>query len=310
MNWQHLTYFQITAELENFTRAAESLYITPSALSKAVRSLENELGFPLFEKQGRNVILTSFGKIFYHYVTKAADNLDEGLSSVHRAMGLQGGRISVAGIFTMCADYLPLRIKAFKEEYPDVTFSIDYQITSKILSRVLDGACDLGFCGDYDLTSAEYAELEYTLVKVEELVIIASKDHWLAEKPFVELSSLAKESFITYRNVNSGISYNFWPLFKDAGFTPQISFEVTDDHSILGLVGAGLGIALVADNPSLSADNVIARRIKSHRPTRNQYMVWKKNRFMSEAVVAFRDFILGSVVRSDLEFKGPRWQGE
>lgn len=302
MNWQHLTYFQTTAELQNFSQAADQLYITPSALSKAIRNLENELGFPLFEKQGRNVTLTSFGKVFYQYVAVAANDLEDGLAAVHRQMGCQTGRVSIAGIYTMCADYLPPRIKEFKLEYPDTTFSIDYQITNKVLSGILDGSFDLGFCGDYDLEAEEYEDIEHTLIKVEELVIAASKDHWIAERPYIELEKLAKEPFIIYRNVTSGISFNFWPLFSRAGFTPQIAFEVTDDHSLLGLVAAGLGIALIADNPSLRAENVVVRHLKDIRPTRNQYMVWRKNRFMSDVVLAFRDFILDSVSDSDLEF--------
>lgn len=303
MNWQHLTYFKTTAELQNFTQAAEQLYVTPSALSKAIHNLENELGFPLFRKHGRNVALTPFGKTFYQYVSVAANDLQEGLSAVYRQMGLRTGRISVAGIYTMCTDYLPPRIKEFKLEYPDVTFSIDYQITSKVLSGILEGNYDLGFCGDYELDAEEYSGIEHTLIKVENLVIAASKDHWMAEKPYVEIKQLAKEPFIIYRNVNSGISYNFWPLFQKAGFTPRIAFEVTDDHSLLGLVAAGLGIALIADNPALHSDNVIIRHLKGLYPTRNQYMIWQKDRFLSDVVLAFRDVVLDSVHSTDLKCK-------
>lgn len=306
MNWQHLTYFETTAVVQNFTQAAERLYITPSALSKAIRNLENELGFPLFEKQGRNVVLTSYGRTFYQYVVMAAADLDSGLTAVHRQMGVQRGRISLSGIYTMCADYLPPRIKRFKLRYPDVTFSLEYQITSKILANILEGKCDLGFCGDFELDSEEYADVGYTLIKVEDLVLVASEDHWLARRDSVGIGELAKESFIIYRNVNSGISYNFWPLFKGAGFTPQIAFEVTDDHSILGLVAAGLGIALIAENPSLRSEHVVTRRLKGLHPTRNQYMVWKKDRALSETVQSFRDHMLESVRSQDLEIKRDR----
>ena len=64
MNWQHLTYFKTTAEVQNFTRAAEQLYVTPSALSKAVHNLENELGFEIMERGAKGVRFTKEGLLF------------------------------------------------------------------------------------------------------------------------------------------------------------------------------------------------------------------------------------------------------
>ncbi len=303
MNWQHLMYFMATAELENFTRAAEQLYLTPSALSKAVRNLEDELGFPLFEKRGRNVYLTKFGKTFYEYVVKASKNLSEGVIAVQREMGVRTGKISIAGIYTMCAEYLPPRIKSFKEIYPDVTISFDYAITSNILEKVLNGTYDLGFCGDYELDSEEYVEVDHALIRIEELVLMASKDHWIAGEDEVDISKLEDENFIIYKNVKSGTSYIFWPMFEDVGYTPQVSFEVSDDHTIRGLAAAGLGIALVPNNPTMESDGVVLRKFKGCVPTRNQYMIWKKDSFLSPAVRAFKELILESI--DDAELKKP-----
>ncbi len=300
MNWQHLTYFKTTAEVQNFTRAAEQLYVTPSALSKAVHNLENELGFPLFEKQGRNVRLTRYGKTFYEYVVKANTDLEDGLARVQQELGLRTGKIFLSAIYTMCAEYLPPRIKDFKKLYPDVTVSFEYAITSKILEKVLRGDSDLGFCGDYELDSAEFADIAHRLIRVEELVMIASKDHWLAREKYADLKKMKNESFIIYKNVNSGISYNFWPMFKRVGFTPQIGFEVSDDHSILGLVASGLGVALVADNPSMRHEGIVMRRFRENPPTRNQYMIWRKDAFAPPAVQAFQELVLRSVTENDL----------
>lgn len=290
MNWQHLTYFMTTAKLENFTKAARELYVTPSALNKAVRNLENEVGFPLFEKHGRNVRLTRYGKIFYDYVVMANDDLENGLESVRKELGLNTGRMRLAGIYTMCAEYLPPQIKIFRSRYPDVSICFDYAITSKILESVMASETDLGFCGDFDAN--DYPEIERKLLFHEDLLVIASKDHWLAGEKYVDIAKLNNETFIIYKNVNSGISYRFWPLFQNAGFTPHIGFEVSDDHSILGLVAAGLGIALVADNPAIAHEGIIKRRFKGRAPQCSQYMVWKKGGFLSQPALAFKDQIL------------------
>ena len=104
MNWQHLTYFQTVADTQNFSRAAEQLFLTPSALSKSIRSLEAELGFPLFEKRGRNSVLTEYGKTFLNYVVQASSSIENGLRAVQEQMDVSTGKIRVSGIYTMCAE--------------------------------------------------------------------------------------------------------------------------------------------------------------------------------------------------------------
>lgn len=292
MNWQHLTYFQTVAETQNFSRAAEQLFLTPSALSKSIRSLEAELGFPLFERRGRNSVLTEYGKIFSSYVAQAFSSIETGLRVVQEQMDVSTGKVKVSGIYTMCAEYLPTKIRSFKEQYPKVTFSMEYTISSRILESVLEGESDLGFCGDYEVDDPAYSEIERVLLKTEDLIVIVPFDHRLSGKEYVDFRELKDEQFIIYRNVNSGISYRFWELCRAAGITPEIAFEVPDDHTIIGLVVAGLGIALIADSPSLRMDKVSVLRFEHDVPIRNQYMVWKRGRFMAPVVRCFRDHIL------------------
>lgn len=292
MNWQHLTYFQVVAETQNFSRAAEQLFLTPSALSKAIRSLEIELGFPLFEKHGRNSVLTEYGKIFLEYVIQAANSIETGLHLVQDRMDASTGRVKISGIYTMCADYLPTTIKEFRKLYPNVTFSMEYHISNQILENVLSGTSDIGFCGDYEIRDEAYSDIEHVLLKKEDLIVIVPREHWLAKETYVDFSKLGGEPFIIYRNVNSGISYLFWELCRKADITPQIAFEVPDDHTIIGLVEAGLGIALIADSQSLHMDKVSVLRFPGTPPQRNQYMVWNRNRFMSPVVRRFRDYII------------------
>ena len=294
MNWQHLTYFLVIAKHENFSRAAEQLYITPSALSKAIHALEAELGFPLFERQGRNSVLTDYGKTFSKYVSQASDSIESGLRVIHEQMDVSTGRINISGIYTMCADYLPRQIAQFHKLYPKVTFSMEYQITSEVLDSVLKGASDLGFCGDYELDDESFAEIDRILLKKEELIVIVPKNHRMAQNYYVDFRELKDEDFIIYRNVNSGISFCFWDICKKANINPHIIFEVPDDHTIIGLVSAGLGIALIADSPSLKMGDISTLHFKEDAPYRNQYMVWNKNRFTPPVVKAFREYIINN----------------
>jgi len=296
MNWQHLVYFKVTAETQNFSRASEQLYITPSALSKAINSLEQELNFPLFEKAGRNSILTDYGRTFKTYVDQALDCIDQGLAKVQEQLDICGGKVNICGIYTMCGDYLPPRIKQFLEIYPQVTFSMVYQITLTVLESILSGTADLGFCGDFDPDDKRFAEIERVEIKTEELVIITPPDHPLASDTFVDLDKLREERFITYRNVNSGIHQIFTRLCECNNIHPHIAFEAPDDHTIIGLVAAGLGISLLANNPSLKTDNVhVLKFTREEALYRKQYMIWRKGHYLSSAVRAFRDYILDEI---------------
>ena len=76
MNYQSLIYFKRVAELQHYTRAAKALYMTQPALSKAIRNLEEELGASLFRREGRNVVLTPYGSLFYEYVKRSVEEMD------------------------------------------------------------------------------------------------------------------------------------------------------------------------------------------------------------------------------------------
>ncbi|MBQ9156712.1 MAG: LysR family transcriptional regulator [Eubacterium sp.] len=296
MNWQHLVYFKVVAETENFSRASEQLYVTPSALSKAISGLEQELNFPLFEKSGRNSVLTDCGREFKVYVDQAIDTINHGLSTIHENLDICIGKVNIAGIYTMVAEYLPPRIKGFLDIYPKVNFSLVYQITLTVLDSIISGTADLGFCGSFDQKSKIYNNIESVLLKTEELVIVTSKDHPLSSRDYIDFSELKDENFITYRNVNAGIHQIYQDLCDTTGVYPRIAFEAPDDHTILGLVAANLGVALIANNPVLMSKDLHVLHFEEGKvPTRQQYMVWKKGHHLSPAVKAFRDYILDEI---------------
>ena len=122
LNWQHLMYFLVAADTGHFTRASELLFITQSALTKAINNLESELGAPLFEKKGRNIKLTVYGESFYENVSGAAEELNGGVRKIHDMIDLKSGSISVSATYTMCAEYLPNIIRKYRRKYPDTDF--------------------------------------------------------------------------------------------------------------------------------------------------------------------------------------------
>lgn len=299
VNWDHLTYFQKVAEMGSFTLAAKELYLTTAALSKAIRNLEKEIGFPLFEKQGRNSVLTEYGAMFNRNVTTALRELDKGLQEVYTRVGLVKGLVRISGVWTMMSGFLPERIKAFHALYPDVTFHTKYRLTYQVLRSVIDKVADIGLCGDFIVEDEDYSEVERTLLYTEKLFMIAPKNHWLARREYVDFGELRDELFVSFQAVNAGGVYEaFWELCCRHDFQPKIAFEASDDHVIIAFVGAGLGIALMPDSPylPLPQDKVVSIPFKENFPVRHQYLIWRKNRYLSPVAKAFRDFIISTTL--------------
>ena len=108
MNLNHLYYFKMLAETEHYTQAANMLDITQPSLSHAISQLENELNCYLFEKQGRNIRLTKYGKIFYEYVTKGLSEIELGQKKIDAITSPNQGWINLAFIYTLGYRYVPV----------------------------------------------------------------------------------------------------------------------------------------------------------------------------------------------------------
>ena len=98
MNLNHLSYFRVLAKLEHYTQAAEELSITQPSLSHAMSTLEKDLGTYLFEKQGRNIKLTKYGKIYFEYVDRALSELEKGEKKIRELTNVSTGPIELGYI--------------------------------------------------------------------------------------------------------------------------------------------------------------------------------------------------------------------
>lgn len=291
LNWQHLIYFLVAAELESFTAAADRLFVTQSTLTKAMNNLENVLGVPLFEKRGRNIRLTTYGEQFRKDLIEVTEKMNSGISTLHDMIDLKSGNISMGGSYTMCAEYLPIKIRRYRKYYPDIDFSIKYTATDSILRQVLDGTVELGFCGDYDANLKMYENIERFKIREQELILIAPKgSEWEKEGTIKDFSEFAKAPFIVNANSNTGTDYVFNRICEQAGFEPNIAFESNDDHTLTGMVASGLGVALIENSPYLLVGDVAQIHFENP-PVKNLYMVFNKNQELSPLVKSFVEFI-------------------
>lgn len=294
MNYQSLIYFKTVAELQHYTRAANALYITQPALSKAIRNLECELGASLFQKDGRNVTLTKYGTLFYDYVKRSVDEIDNGISAVRHLVDVECNTVFITALFSMYAVYLPDKVLSFKRQHPSCRFSMEYKYTTAILQDVLRGHSELGICSDFD-TTGEFSPLSSTVLYREPIGLIVSKDHPFAGREKISIEELRGEKFIVYIRSGLGTNKILTNLCAPYGFQPNIVAEAYNDYGVVGMVSAGDGIAIIPTTGFLNINSVVPVTLDVDFPlTRDINLVWRTGEKLPAMAAAFRDMLVAS----------------
>lgn len=289
MNFNHLQYFITLAKEEHYTNAAKKLSITQPSLSNAISSLEKELGTYLFEKSGRNVVLTKYGKVFLEYAEKTIDVLNQGVKKVKFLTSETSGIIDLAYIYTFGTRDVSLLVNSFLEEKKDKNFKVTFSDgnTLDIINGLKNGDYDVGFCSKIENED----DIEFTKVKKEELVLITPKNHPLAKYEEVDLIDTIDYKYIAFKK-NSGLRPFIDKMFEEIGEKQNIIYEVEKDESLAGLVEGNFGIAIVPKITILEHLDVNIINIKNPQYNRYIYMAKLKNKYLSPAVDEFIKFII------------------
>lgn len=290
MNLKHLEFFVCLAKTEHMAKAAEMLGISQPSLSYAINSLEDELGVPLFEKSGRNIKLTNYGKIYLQYVKRSLHELENGENYISELLDVNRGHINLGFTFTMGQDLVPRLVYEFNK-YPQnksVNFSFNQGTTAELLQQLLDDKLDLVFASEppADLRP----ELNVKHLVDQELLAAVPPESILAKRDEITLEELANEPFILYAK-NSGLRQNIDTIFQNANVTPKVRLEATEDHTIIGFVHWGFGVALVPNLPQLAKNEVKLLKIKEINAKHPLFAITKSNHFLTPSISHFQDFI-------------------
>lgn len=293
MNFQTLIYFKKVAETQHFTRAADALYITQPALSKAIHNLEKELGATLFKKDGRNITLTQYGLLFYEYVNRSVQEIDKGVAAVRHLVDLECNTIFISALFSMYAIFLPDKILRFRRQNPLVRFSLEYKYTSAVLDDVIHGRSELGLCSDFDLNDTELQTLERFVLYKEPIGLIVGKDHPFAGREKVGVEELRDERFIVYIKSTRGTNKILHDLCALHGFKPNIVMEAYNDYGVIGSVAGSDGIAIIPTTGFLNINSVVPIALDvAHPLTRDINLVWRKGQELPSLADAFRRMLI------------------
>jgi DNA-binding transcriptional LysR family regulator len=240
MDLRHLRYFAAVAENLNFGRAARSLHIAQPPLSRAINALEAELGAELFQRNTRGVRLTSVGSALLpeaRRLLRDADALREGAR--HLADG-DVGSLGLGFVSMAIFGVLPPIIRGFHRARPGVTLTLREATSAEMPTRIRNGELDLGFM----LPGPDDPAIAYTPLTWEPLIAaLPAQRRWPAR---VSLADLAGESFLLFPREAGAWLYDAIVGFcKREGFMPRIDQEAIQMQTIVSLVAAGMGVALV-----------------------------------------------------------------
>lgn len=238
-----MRYFVAVAEDGSFSRAAERLHISQPPLSTQIKSLEAEFGVRLLERNNRGVTLTPAGAAFYEEVRSVLARLEHARSRAIQAEQGEVGMLSVGFVSIVDYSLLPPALKSFRARFPRVEVQLHELTTDAQIRELRAARLDLGLA----LAPVDEPDLQFTPVSREELVLAVPAGHAVARSDrAVDLGSLAQESFIIPpRDVAPGLYELVTGCCREAGFRPRITQQARQMQTVIGLVSAGMGCALV-----------------------------------------------------------------
>ncbi|MGM9608131.1 MAG: LysR family transcriptional regulator [Oscillospiraceae bacterium] len=230
------------AEKRSYAATADALFISPSSLSRHIAAVEQQLGAPLFYRNSRSVMLTSYGEMLLPYARKITELEDEYLEKLDQARRSDRAGLRIGAFFRLSAHGIMSQIARFLGENREISLEIQSDANDRLLDLLRRGKCDLAFVQE-EGPSAEDG-LSRLTVGVDTLAAALPADHILAGAESVRLSQLREEPFVPQppQTIQSRLAAD---AFRRAGYVPKQTRLAVSGVGVLELVEQGLGIALV-----------------------------------------------------------------
>ena len=239
---RRLRYFVAVAEELHFGRAARRLNVSQPPLSVQIRTLEREVGTPLLIRTQRRVELTEAGRVLLDDARRLLDQAEAAIIHARRAAGGTVGRLTIGFVSTVDYSILPPLVRRFRQKHPGIALKLLELTGDRQQALLQSGELDLGL----SILPSPAAGLTMRPVFREPLIAAVPANHALASRRRTPLRSLASEPFIQFPRELAPRLYDLAiAACQRAGFTPHLAQEAIQMQTILGLVAAGLGVAVV-----------------------------------------------------------------
>lgn len=281
--------FNAVATTGNFSKAARSLYLSPSAISHAITKMEKDVGFPLFIRSKNNVILTTYGR----EILPQIQNLLALHSKIHKELeilqNIQHGVVHIGTYNSTCCYWLPSVFQELKKNHLEIQLIVHEGEYPELESNMKNGTLDISF-----LPPIRTDILDYETLYLDKMVCIAPLEYTFKQGGLITIEEISNYNLVASPG---GYTYDIQPFFS-ANHIPLFSpHTLANDSSIVALVESGLGISIL---PSLVLKlvhgNIQILDIQNN-PYRTIGLATQKQQFVTPATQIVKD-IIKKVVKS------------
>jgi DNA-binding transcriptional LysR family regulator len=244
---RHLRYFVAVAEMENVSRAALKLRVSQPALSRQIRDLEDEIGFPLFERRAKSVSLTEPGRVFFKEAREVLLHADDAVKKARAMAKADETELHVGYSPTPVARMLPKVLRACQRAMPKVHIKLHDLANHENIARLRDGRLQLAFVVRPPKAGVLHG-LRYEELMRQQICLAVPLQHPFARRRTVSLSDAAGEPFIgltreEYPDYHDFLSLIFGPIKRK----PRIVEEYESMAGVVSSLEAGTGVAIVSE---------------------------------------------------------------
>ncbi|MGI4985398.1 MAG: LysR family transcriptional regulator [Janthinobacterium lividum] len=306
MTLEQLRIFVAVAQRSHLTRAAEALSLTPSALSSALRNLEERYGVRLFDRVGRGIALTEPGRAFLVFAQATLHSAGIAEQVLHELAGAGRGRVRVRVSQTIASYWLPKRLMHFRQRFPGLEIELEVGNTRTASQAVREGLADLGLVeGDVDARLLDVAP-----IGADRLIVVVAPHHPWADGAALAMSDLTASAWVS-REAGSGTRSVFEDILRHHGIAPQALHTVLSlpsNEAVLNAVEASecaAALSQLAAAPALQTRRLMRAGVEL--PPRTFNLIAHRERSRTRATQALVDFLLlsaDSVPGTDAMIRG------
>ncbi len=281
---RQLRAFKAVAETGSFTKAAESLHLTQSALSGLIKEFESTLSLRLFDRTTRKLSLSTAGQHIYPMVVRVLHDVENMATEVGRLKALESGFIKVAVSQQLASAILPKVMAQFLAEYPNVKLSLEDCSVDKVIDAVSAGVVDFGVGPARDVGDDIFAEKLFDLP----FYVVMPPTHPLAKQDYVQWRALQHETLIVLSGAFAELLAADLPK-TEATYINNAAYRVNFLTTAFSMVGQNLGLTfcLPYSRARVAQNGLEMRLLTEPRITRPSFLYRKRGRTLSDAAQRF-----------------------
>lgn len=292
MTLQQLNYFCAICKEMHYTKAANKIHVSQPSLSYAIRELEQELGVSLFRKKRKQMELTECGEIFYQYVQKSLQRLEEGVQAVQAKKEEGFNQINIGYLFSISVDFLAPMIGKYYDyigRHDQIMNFMPYK-QPQLVSALQMGKIDVAFATDDVKSELADTAIEMLTVCQQELYVVVRKDHPLSQRKSVLFANIKDENFVAI-NPGKGLRMQMDLYFKKMKVQPRIVFSVNETETLIDYVEAGVGIAIMPRIPTMNFEKITLLPVSDCPIRRGIVMLINSRRDYNNETKSLIDFV-------------------